>query len=102
MGTWHYAVRFADIFAAAVPICGGSEDDNEALAVLVNMPMWVFHGARDRDVSLFCSAEPMYQLQEMGNEVIKFTVRLDCAHDMWTPAYTDPEMYNWLFAQKKR
>lgn len=99
-GAWHYGVRFHDIFAAIVPVCGGSEDDNETLAVLANTPMWVFHGARDKDVSLYCSAEPVYQLKKLGSK-IKFNIEPDCAHDMWTPTYTNQEMYNWMFAQKK-
>jgi predicted peptidase len=99
-GAWHFAVRFVDIFAAVVPICGGSEDNNETLAVLVNTPMWVFHGARDKDVALYCSAEPVYQLKKLGSDV-KFTISPDRSHDMWTPTYTNQEMYKWMFAQRK-
>jgi predicted peptidase len=32
---------------------------------------------------------------------VKFTVYPDAGHDCWTAAYNDPELYRWLFAQKR-
>ena len=45
-GAWSLASMNPDLFAAIVPICGGGEPDRAARA-LKNMPVWVFHGAKD-------------------------------------------------------
>ena len=45
-GTWALATKRPDLFAAAVPICGGGDPSTASL--LKNLPIWVFHGARDK------------------------------------------------------
>jgi predicted peptidase len=32
----------------------------------------------------------------------KYTEYPNVGHDSWNPAYADPEMFAWLFAQKRR
>ena len=44
-GTWDMIAKRPDLFAAAIPLCGGG---NTALAqALVAMPIWAFHGEKD-------------------------------------------------------
>ena len=47
-GTWALAARRPELFAAAVPICGGG--DPATVNVLKNLPIWVFHGGLDKVV----------------------------------------------------
>ncbi|MEI6899558.1 MAG: dienelactone hydrolase family protein, partial [Bacteroidota bacterium] len=44
-GTWDIISRFPGKFAAAVPICGGG-DENQADR-LIKTPIWAFHGSLD-------------------------------------------------------
>jgi len=40
-------------------------------------------------------------LREYGSPS-RFTVYPDAAHDAWTQAYNNPELYDWLLAQKRK
>src|SRR5262245_26364635 len=57
-GTWALAAAYPDKFAAAVPICGGGNPADARK--LKDLPIWVFHGAKDPTVPLK-SSEAMVQ-----------------------------------------
>jgi predicted peptidase len=63
-GTWDAIQRKPELFAAAVPICGGG------------------------DVS-----------KAYGNP--RYTEYPNVGHFSWINAYSDPELFEWLFSQKK-
>ena len=44
-GTWHFITKHPDLFAAAVPLCGGG--DASRIAVARTLPIWAFHGGQD-------------------------------------------------------
>ncbi|MBI3469587.1 MAG: prolyl oligopeptidase family serine peptidase, partial [Planctomycetes bacterium] len=44
-GTWSLAAAYPERFAAIVPICGGG--DPASAKRLKDLPIWVFHGAKD-------------------------------------------------------
>ena len=44
-GTWDLVARRPDLFAAAVPVCGGG--DEATATKIAKLPVWVFHGAKD-------------------------------------------------------
>lgn len=97
-GTWMLAAAQPDRFAAIVPICGGG---NPADANKLNgIPIWVFHGAEDKTVKLENSTKMVDALKAVGSDV-KFTVYPGVGHDSWTETYANPELYDWLFAQKR-
>ena len=97
-GTWMLAAAQPDRFAAIVPICGGGNpDDAENLK---GLPIWVFHGAQDKIVKLENSEKMVDALKAVGSDV-KFTVYPEAGHDSWTETYANPELYTWLFAQKR-
>ena len=54
-GTWDLIVRWPNLFAAAVPLCGGGSV--EAVDAIRDLPIWVFHGARDQTVPVDRSRE---------------------------------------------
>jgi predicted peptidase len=98
-GTWDAIARRPDFFAAAVPVCGGAD---EATADKVkHVPLWVFHGAKDTVVKPEHSRTMVAALEKAGMKP-KYTEYPDVAHDSWNPAYKDPEMYKWLFAQRRK
>jgi predicted peptidase len=97
-GTWDLIARKPDLFAAAVPICGGA--DEATAPTIAKLPIWVFHGAKDPAVKVERSRRMVEALKKAGGEP-KYTEYADVAHDSWVKAYKDPEMMKWLFAQKR-
>ena len=66
-GTWSLAARRPDLFAAAVPICGGG--DPATVNILKNMPIWVFHGGLDGVVLPEESEKMVRALERAGGKV---------------------------------
>lgn len=97
-GTWSLAAYTPDRFAALMPICGGGE--TLAARLLSKTPVWVFHGAKDPIVPLKRS-EDMVEVLKRAKGNPKFTVYPDALHDSWTATYDNPEVWEWLFAQKR-
>jgi predicted peptidase len=96
-GTWDIVARRPELFAAAVPICGGA--DETTAVKIANVPVWVFHGAKDGAVNVERSRRMVEALKKAGGHP-KYTEYPEVGHDSWVRAYKDPEMFAWLFAQK--
>jgi predicted peptidase len=60
----------------------------------------VFHGAKDPIVPLKRSEDMVEGLKRLKSDP-KFTVYPDVMHDSWTATYDNPELWEWLFAQKR-
>jgi predicted peptidase len=99
-GAWGWASANPERFAALVPICGGGEP-RSASRRLKNMPIWVFHGAKDATVPIHESEQMVEALKTAGNTEIKFTVYPEANHDSWTVTYDNPELYEWLLEHKR-
>jgi len=97
-GTWDLLARRPDLFAAAVPICGGG--DETTAPKIAKIPIWAFHGAKDPTVKVGRTRAMIEALKKAGGEP-KYTEYPDAGHDSWVPAYKDAAMMKWLFAQKK-
>ena len=98
-GTWALALAQPQRFAAIVPVCGGG---NRLLAKrIAHLPVWVFHGAEDEIVPLEQSERMVDALRAAGAEP-QFTVYEDVGHDSWTETYANPELYEWLLAQRRQ
>ncbi len=97
-GTWALAAATPERFAAIIPVCGGGEVINTRR--LTQLPVWVFHGAKDPVVPLKRS-EDMVEALKKSNGNVKFTVYPDALHDSWTATYENPEVYTWLLEQKR-
>ena len=119
-GTWDYALREPDRFAALVPVCGGlvapgrpsmtvaavaQTDDPYAAAAhaLKDVPAWIFHGAKDDVVPPEYSRRMHAALQAEGAKDARYTEFPDANHNSWDPAYLHtPELWAWLFEQRRR
>ncbi len=95
---WHIATAYPDLFAAVVPICGGGDPDKACL--LKDVPVWVFHGARDNVVLPRESIKMVDALKECGGSV-KFTLYTQADHDSWTRTYNSPRLYEWMLEHKR-
>ena len=98
--TWKLASENPERFAAIAPICGGGER-RSARRRLKNMPIWVFHGAKDDVVPLENSEEMVEALKKAGNDNVKFTVYPDADHDSWTETYNNPRLYEWFLEHRR-
>src|SRR5207244_7702516 len=98
-GTWDLISRHPELFAAAAPICGGGDEDQAEK--IAKLPIWIFHGAKDQAVPVERSRNMVTALKKAGGEP-KYTEYPDVGHDSWVRAYKDPELFAWLFAQKKK
>jgi len=99
LATWRLAADHPGRFAAIVPICGGGSADWGPR--LAHLPVWTFHGQRDRTIPIRRSEEMVMALRQYGSD-IRFTVYPEAGHDSWTQAYDTEELYTWLFKQKRR
>jgi predicted peptidase len=97
-GTFDLIERHPERFAAAVPVCGGG--DVSAAAKIAHIPIWLFHGARDKAVPVARSRAMVEALKRAGGQP-RYTEYLTVGHESWVPAYKDQKMFAWLFAQKK-
>ena len=115
-GTWNLIVDHPELFAAAVPICGGGDPNRldpdpppdvepefrlEDLERVRDLPIWVFHGEQDAVVPVEETTLLVEALDDLGSDV-RVTIYPRVGHASWRRAYADPELYAWLSAQRKR
>jgi predicted peptidase len=97
-GTWDLIARRPDLFAAAVPLCGGG--DASRIGAIRKLPVWAFHGADDPVVPVTESRDIVAALRRAGSPV-KYTEYPEVGHDVWTRAYAERELADWLFSQRR-
>jgi len=97
-GTWHLAYKYPERFAAIAPICGGGK--RFMADRLKDVPVWAFHGAKDKVVPVKDSEEMVNAVKARGGNA-KLTVYPDAGHDSWTVTYDNPELYDWFLKHCK-
>jgi predicted peptidase len=98
-GTWALASKYPDRFAAAAPICGGG---TRIMAFgLKDVPIWAFHGAKDRVVPLRESEDMVEAIKASGGNA-KLTIYPEAGHDSWTETYNNQKLYDWFLKHKRR
>jgi len=101
-GTWGMLQEYPDYFAAAVPLCGGwdLDDDVENAPAMKDVPIWAFHGALDTAVPVERTRDMVEALEAAGGN-IKYTEYPEEGHGISYRVYTEPELFPWMFAQAK-
>jgi poly(3-hydroxybutyrate) depolymerase len=97
-GTWATAIYKPDLFAAIAPLAGGG--NAELAERLVHIPIWAFHGEKDRVIPLKATKEMVDAVRKSGGNV-KFTVYPNADHGICGLTYQNPALCNWLLAQRK-
>ncbi len=100
-GTWDLAIRHPERFAAAIPICGAGAQPYAAGKRLANVPVWAFHGAKDRLVPMELSQMSVDRVKKAGGDA-RLTVYPEAGHDAWTETYNNPAVWDWLLSHKRR
>ena len=98
-GTWTLAAEYPQRFAAIAPICGGGK--RFMAFKLKDVPVWAFHGAKDRVVPLKESEQMVNAIKGRGGNA-KLTVYPDAGHDSWTETYNNEELYKWFLQHRKK
>ena len=97
-GTYDAIERYPNLFAAAVPVCGGG--DISLAPTIAHIPIWMFHGAEDPAVKTIYSVEMNEALIKAGAHP-GLTIYPETGHFSWLAAYSDEHMMEWLFKQHK-
>lgn len=97
-GSWHFISKHPEMFAAAIPICGAG--DPKFGKELVNMPIWAFHGSKDRLAPVSGTRDIIAAIEKAGGKP-KYTEFEGEGHDIWKFVKEEPELMDWLFAQSK-
>lgn len=97
-GTWDLMIRHNDIFAAAAPMCGGSDPSKASL--LVDTPIYTFHGTADSTVPFEGTEEMVGAIEYEGGRLINFVVYDGDGHGIWEKAAAEADWVEWLFSQK--
>lgn len=102
-GTWELALHPPNIdrFASLMPICGGG--DHLLAKNIKNVPQWVHHGELDDIIPIGQSERMVKALRAAGagEEKVKFSRYPNLAHDSWTEAYGQPEVWKWVLQQRR-
>ena len=99
-GTWDIIMRHGEMFAGAVPMCGGA-DSTQAEAVK-DIPIWTVHDKNDPTVPHSGTKVMVDAIKAAGGTKIKFDEPTGYGHGVWNYVGRDkPEIYKWLFEQTK-
>ncbi len=97
-GTWDIITRRPDLFAAAVPLCGGA--DATTGRRLAQLPVWCFQGARDDVVVPSLSRNMIAAIERAGGKP-RYTEYPEAGHNIVDLVFRDPAIIPWLFAQRR-
>ncbi|MEG0766564.1 MAG: prolyl oligopeptidase family serine peptidase [Clostridia bacterium] len=96
--TWMMGLLHPQWFAALVPMCGGGLSFKADR--LRDVSVWAFHGAHDPVVPLQESERMIEGIRRAGGTP-RLTIYPDAAHDCWTQALAEPELFPWLLGQRR-
>ncbi len=97
-GTFALLAQYPDKFAAAAPLCGGGAP--RKASKYVDVPIWIFHGAKDDVEPVKSSRNLVEALKDAGGSP-KYTEYPNAGHFIWDRVYQNPKLLEWLFAQQQ-
>ena len=100
MGTFESVYRNPDLYAAALPICGGGDVKNYDKRV-TKTAFWVFHGAADAVVDVKLSREMVDKLKALKAEV-KYSEYPGVNHNSWDNAFAEKDYLSWMLSHKRK
>ena len=99
-GTWELMERYGTgLFAAGITCSGGG--DPAQTGKMKDLPIWIFHGEADQTLPVMLSRRMYTALKEAGSNVVFYREYPGVPHDCWTRTYQNPEVWKWLFSQKR-
>lgn len=98
-GTWAMLAEYPNLFAAAIPVCGGG--DPNSVRKFTHVPVWAFHGDADETVPVERSQQMVEAIKAAGGSV-KYTEYEGVGHNSWSQAYSTKEIYSWLMEHERK
>ena len=98
-GSWSLAAAHPERFAAVVPICGRGRTDTAS--TLKALPVWSLVGDADREETVLGTRAMIEALSAAGGSA-RLTEYRGLGHNSWDRAYNDPNLIDWMLAQKAR
>lgn len=99
IGTFGMLSSFPEKFAAAYIVCGGAKV--ETAKMLINTPLWIFHGELDDVIPVHLSRNIFNAIIKQGGEKVRYTVYSGVKHNSWENVSEEKTLETWLFKQKK-
>lgn len=100
-GTWEFASRSPELFAAVLPV-SGHPPALQFLAPIAaaKLPVWAFGGQNDSTNPYADTVEAIDNIANAGG-CAWLTTYTATGHDdaLWSSPYLEPELWSWLFAQ---
>lgn len=121
-GSWYFLTHYGDRFAAALIGCAfvqkfkgltskidypslAPPDAPDTYAYIANhaakIPIWMFHGDADQSVPVEESRKLLAALKA-ANADVHYLEFPGVPHNSWDPAYTNAEIIEWLFKQRRK
>ena len=87
------------LFTAGIVCCGGGMYWNAGR--LANVPVWAFHGEKDKSVFVTESINMVDAVNRKGGNA-KLTVYPETGHASWVETYANPEVFTWLLQHENQ
>ena len=97
-GAWDIIAKRPNMFAAAVPICGGG--DTSKASLIARTHVWAFHGDQDAAVSVEKSRRMIAAIKKVGGKP-RYTEYAGVGHNSWERAYAEPDLLPWISRQRR-
>ena len=98
-GTFSLVQKYPEVFAAGVPLCGGSDVKNAP--ALMKTPLWAFHGDKDDMVPVAKTRDVMNAISAAGAKNSKYSELAGQGHGISGLVYAKDELHEWIFAQRR-
>jgi poly(3-hydroxybutyrate) depolymerase len=92
-GAWEMAAAFPDRWHSVVPLSGGG--DEAWGEKLKNVPLWAWHGAKDKTVLPEQSRKMIAAVEAAGGKP-RYSEPAEGDHNVWKLAYDDDQLYAWM------
>jgi predicted peptidase len=109
-GSWAWGAHNPEHFAAIAPVVGGigpggpkdvTPDLEKWASNLTNVPVYAVVGARDAVVPAERSERMITAIREAGGKEAALKVYPNEGHGAGRVAFATPELYDWMFSQKR-
>jgi len=97
-GAWKLALDYPERFAAVAPICGFG--DAELADKLSGVPIWAFHGAKDKIVPVSSTDRLIEAIRKAGGSP-KYTRYTNDGHYIVSKVYGKEPLFEWLLEQRR-
>ena len=98
-GAWDAIQRRPDLFAAAVPICGGG--DKTLGKKIAKVPIWAWHGDKDNVIKASRSRDMIEAIKAAGGKP-KYSEIKNRGHNSWVDVWSSDDLWDWLYSQERK